>query len=167
MDENKGISVGRRKIAFLTAGLGLVVVLVIVIAVVCLQRPRDVVNDEEWAEAFGYEIESKLSSEANYNPPQAMEDYKKAYEEASGMRKFYVGLEYAQFACDYMEECELAVRVLEEMQPPENWLDKMSYYSVLLDSYKIIGNEDKISYYEGKINELAEGDGRYVPEQEN
>ena len=159
---------GRKKIVALTVGLILAVgVLVAIIIMMRSQDKRNVANDEEWAEAFSYELEGKLSSEANYNPPQAMEDYKKAYEEASGERKFYVGLEYAQFACDYMEECELAVRVLEEMQLPEKWLDKMSYYSVLLDSYKIIGDEDKILYYEGKINELAEGDGRYVPEQEN
>ena len=70
---------------------------------------------------------------------------------------------YADYVCSKLEDCELAITILEDVEPGEDWPEFSTYYYELIGTYEKIGDVEKAQYYSDILDKKAEeGEEYYV-----
>lgn len=150
---------------------GLCVLIVVLILVVVMNMKKEEVgdiqkmmDDSTRAVNLSETISEKLNTEADYNPDQALEEYAGVYSEVSGSYKMYVAIQYADYACNGLGDCNLALEVMEGVQPGEDWSEFSNYYYELIGIYEAMGEEEKAQECMEVLNSKAEEGAENVAE---
>ena len=74
------------------------------------------ISDSTRAMILTEEIQEKLSSDPNYNSPEAIAEYKDKYDKAVGELKAYIAIEYAQYYYSVTNDLDGSVKILDEVK---------------------------------------------------
>ena len=169
---NKGENKRDRRLFFTLAFL-LVVILILAISVILVDmynrnfesrrvRLESILEEYEEgylfnptiAKAFSEEIIDEIDNDASYNYEDAVFDYERAYNKAGDGLKIYIAIVYADFVYNRSGNANRAVEILEQVE--QLIIDDVTrgvYYNALIKYYKILGEDEKVKYYEQLLSE--------------
>ncbi len=112
------------------------------------------IADSAKALALSETIEQKLSSDPDYNPEQAVNDYKEAYETTSGDLKIYIAIRYANYVYEVYQDTERVLAILEPLDNNRGNEASLEIWAALAAFYENAGNTEKANEYRQKIEKV-------------
>ena len=105
---------------------------------------------------FSNDVFSELQTNPKYDLEQASYDYSVAIDEAEGDLKFYLALNYVEFAILRLNDDELVASMLEEIKPVATSSPSLAsaYYFGLSQAYRESGDEVNADYYNKKFENV-------------
>ena len=107
------------------------------------------IADSTKATVLTEEINEKLRTEPSYNPPQAIVEYDKVYNESEGELKVYVAIEYANYVYRVNGDLEKSVGILKGVEKiaAEKPSTNVDYLYALCGLYDQAGDTQTADYY--------------------
>lgn len=121
------------------------------------------VADSTRALVLTEQIRDKLGLEPDYNPEQAVSEYREKMDLATGDLKIYIALEYANFVYDTYNDPARAASIIHEVEGLTDDIGiNYSIATTMSFLYSELGDEEKVSYYEKLINEYIPNSGMVI-----
>lgn len=112
--------------------------------------------DPTIAKVFSEKIMDKLDSDTSYSYEDAVFDYERAYDKAGNGLKIYITMMYADFVYNRSGDADRAVEILGQVEDLiTDDITRNIYYNALVKYYKILGENEKVKYYEQLLSEEA------------
>lgn len=108
------------------------------------------VSDATKALVLAESIDEKLVSSPDYGSAQAAEEYREAYESASGDLKVYIAIKYAQYIYSTFDDLEQAVGILAAVDGQGSDMAKIDRLYALADLYERSGDQSTADHYRQK-----------------
>ena len=145
-------------VAILSLGVGIFLV-----------SQRDMEQNEETGSGLSAleisnEIVARFGEDAEYTLADAYGEYEKAIEDSDDEQGLFLTIYYANFIYAQTGEIELAIDVLNQIEPSLNEEMKMNYYLAFKNLYNMAGDIERVEEYQQKINELMPMDERAADE---
>lgn len=115
------------------------------------------IADSAKALALSETIESKLSSDPDYNPEQAVQDYDEAYQSASGNLKIHIATYYANYIYETFGDAERALAILEPLDNNRGNEGSLEIWAALAAFYGNTGDTERAKEYQQKIDAVMPG----------
>lgn len=114
------------------------------------------IDDSTRALVLTETIQDKLSSNPDYNPPQAIAEYQSIFNQATGNLKLYVAIEYATYSYQVYSNIDQSIAILNSVSNLVNTSNEESYYWAMLNLYEAAGDTEQANYYQKIISDIAE-----------